>query len=448
MVSGVLALLLGHDHRLALGPHHDLVLGLLEVEHLDHTTATASREQRRLVDQVGQIGTREARCATREDVGADVLADRHLAHVDVEDLLASAHVGQGHVHLAVEPARAQQCGVEDVGPVGRRHHDHADIGLEAVHLDQHLVQGLFALVVATAQTGTAVPPDRVDFIDEDDAGRALLGLVEHVAHTRRTDTDEHLDKIRARDREERHLGFTRDRLREQGLAGTGGPHQQHAARNAATELLELLRVFQEVDQLLDLFLRLVAAGDVGKGGRVVGFIEHAGLALAEAERPALAATLHLPHEIDPNADEQEDRAPRSQDAEQERRLLALLDIELDVVADEVADEAAIQRCGSGADVLVVGRFGPDLGASATHILQNDALHTLGPDFFEKLRVAHHAALRGRSIELLEHGEQHECDHQPHSNFREPLIVHRDSISGLYQAGSAPRAATPAICGRF
>ena len=43
----------------------------------------------------------------------------------------------------------------------------------------------------------AVATDRVDFVDEDDARRVLLGLVEHVAHAAGADTDEHLDEIGA-----------------------------------------------------------------------------------------------------------------------------------------------------------------------------------------------------------------------------------------------------------
>ena len=61
--------------------------------------------------------------------------------------------------LAVEAARTQQRRVEDVGPVGGGHHDDAEVGLEAVHLDQQLVQRLLALVVAAAQAGAAVAAD-------------------------------------------------------------------------------------------------------------------------------------------------------------------------------------------------------------------------------------------------------------------------------------------------
>jgi hypothetical protein len=39
-----------------------------------------------------------------------------------------------------------------------------------------LVEGLFAFVVAAAEAGAALAADRVDLVDEDDAGRGLLGL--------------------------------------------------------------------------------------------------------------------------------------------------------------------------------------------------------------------------------------------------------------------------------
>jgi hypothetical protein len=95
----------------------------------------------------------------------------------------------------------------------------AHAGFEAVHLDQQLVERLLALVVAAAQPRAALTAHRVDFVDEDDARRMLLGLLEHVAHARRADADEHLDEVGAGNREKRHLGLAGDRLRQQRLAG-------------------------------------------------------------------------------------------------------------------------------------------------------------------------------------------------------------------------------------
>ena len=278
-------------------------------------------------------------------------------------------------------------------------------------------------------TGTSVPTHRVDFIDEDDAGRALLRLLEHVAHPGCTDPDEHLDEVGARDREKRHLGLAGNGLGQQSLAGSRRADQQHPTWDATAELLKLLRILQEVDQLLDLFLGLIAAGDVGKRGGVVGLVEHARLALAKTERSALAAALHLAHEVHPDADQQQHRAPADQQADQQRRLFTRLDVELDAVADQIADQTAVEVGGGRTDALVIVGDGQNLG-TAIALLQRDDLDALGAHLFKKIGVADHRARRHPAVELLEHGEKHECDHHPNSDLREPLIVHRGSFSQI------------------
>src|SRR3546814_5983680 len=107
--------------------------------------------------------------------------------------------------------------------------------------------------------------DGVDLVDEDDARRVLLALLEHVAHAAGADADEHLDEVGAGDREERHLVLAGDGLGQQRLAGARRADHQHAARDLAAQPLELGGVTQELDQLGHFFLGLVAAGDVGEG---------------------------------------------------------------------------------------------------------------------------------------------------------------------------------------
>src|SRR5438477_564798 len=123
--------------------------------------------------------------AARPPLQLDVGRQRDAARVHAQDLLAALDVRARHDHLAIEAARPEQCGIEDVGTVGGGDEDHALVGLEAVHLDEELVQRLLALVVATAEPGPAMPPHRVDLIHEDDAGRVLLALLKKVAHARR-----------------------------------------------------------------------------------------------------------------------------------------------------------------------------------------------------------------------------------------------------------------------
>ena len=149
LVIGRVALFVfGHDHGFALGAHHDLVLGQFELGHADRAHVGARREQRRLIDQVGQVRAGEAGGATGNLRGFHVFRQRYLAHVHLENLLAAADIGQSDHHLAVEAAGAQQRGVQHVRTVGGGDDDNAVIDLEAVHLYQQLVQGLLALVMA------------------------------------------------------------------------------------------------------------------------------------------------------------------------------------------------------------------------------------------------------------------------------------------------------------
>ncbi len=185
--------------------------------------------------------------------------------MDFEDLFAAAHVGQRHHDLPVEAARTQQRRIQHIGPVGGRDDDDAFIALEAVHLDQQLVQGLFALVVTAAQAGAAVPAHGIDFIDEDDAGGVLLGLLEHIANAGRADADEHFDEIRAGNGEKRHLGFAGDGPGEQGLAGAGRAHHEHTFRDLAAKFLELAGIFQEVDDFDNFLLGLFHPRHIGEG---------------------------------------------------------------------------------------------------------------------------------------------------------------------------------------
>ena len=235
--------------------------------------------------------------------------------------------GRLHDDAAVEAAGAQDRGVEDVGAVGRGDDDDALVRLEAVHLDEELVQRLLALVVPAAEAGAAVAADGVDLVDEDDAGRVLLALLEEVAHAARADADEHLDEVGAGDAEERHARLAGDGAREERLAGAGRAHHEHALGDAAAEALELLRVLEEGDDLLDLVLGLVDAGDVGERDLVLRVAQHARLGLAEAHRLA-AARLELPHEEEEHDAEEDHRQEGDERRRPEGRRVFLLEVDL------------------------------------------------------------------------------------------------------------------------
>ena len=75
----------------------------------------ARGHQRRLVHQVGQVRTREARGFRARSVRRSTSGPkRHLAGVDRQDLLAALDIGVRHVDLAVKAARTQQGRVQHV----------------------------------------------------------------------------------------------------------------------------------------------------------------------------------------------------------------------------------------------------------------------------------------------------------------------------------------------
>ena len=323
-----------------------------------------------------------------------VLGDRLAARVHLEDLPAAGAVRPVDDDLTVEAARPQQRRVEDVGPVGGGDEDDVVLHLEAVHLDEQLVERLLALVVAAAHAGAAVTADGVDLVDEDDAGRVLLGLLEQVAHARGADADEHLDEVRARDAEERHAGLAGDGAREQRLAGAGRAVEQHALGDAGAELLELLRVLEELLDLLELLDRLVDAGHVLERdlGRVDA--DAPGAALAEAHHLG-AAALHLVHDEDPEADDEDEAAGRWRGRCVHHELPGLLELNATAACSTCRQLGELVDAGSDRElVLVVGRFVGGLDLSGLVVgFERDRLDLAG------LQIAGEAPL-GPGVDVL------------------------------------------------
>ena len=172
--------------------------------------------------------------------------------------------------------------------------------------------------MTAAQTGATMAADGIDFVDEDNAGRVLLGLFEHVAHARCADTDKHFHKVGTGNGKERHLRFTGNRPGQQRLAGTRRTDHQHTLRYLATQFLELARVAQELDQLGHFFLGFLDTGHIVEGNLDLVFTQHARAALAKRHgAPATSTTLHLAHEENPHTDQQQHREPGDKDLHQQ-----------------------------------------------------------------------------------------------------------------------------------
>ena len=410
-------LVLAHGHRAALGTHQDLVACTVEVVHADFLLVATCGKQRSLIGQIGQIGTGEARGTTCNHQRHDVVGQRQLAHVHAQDLLAALDVRQADHDLTVEATRTQQRRIQHVRTVGRSNHDHAFAALKAIHLDQQLVEGLLALVMTAAQTGTAMTAHRIDFVDEDDARGMLLGLLEHVAHAAGADAHEHFDEVRTGDAEERHLGFAGDRLGKQRLARTRRAHHQNAARNLATQLGELGGIAQEVDQLAHFFLGFIAACDVSEGDLDLVFALQLGARLAEAHRPlgAAATALHLAHDEQPEADDQDDRQEVEHQRPEARPGGRLLAGHFDVLAVQHVDQLVVARTVDGG-FAAVGALEADRVDGQVGLI--GVIHRLHPariHFLQELgvgdRVRAHSAGHARR-KALEDDHQHNRDDHP------------------------------------
>ena len=259
--------------------------------------------------------------------------------------------------------------------------------------------------------------DGVDFVDEDQAGRILLALLEHVAHPARADADEHLDEVRAGDGEERHVGLAGDRPGQQRLAGARRADQQHTLGDLAAQALELLRIAQEFDDLLDFLLRLFDAGNVLERDPAGALGQQARARLAEAHGPA-GPRLHLPHEENPHRDDQDDRQPGHEDGEQRVHLLVLrLGADADLLVDQPLDQLRVRRAGHFE--------GPSAAQDALDLLalDDDLPDVAAVHLADKFGIGHLARRVpvGAALEQIEQGDQQHADHQPHGEISAEII---------------------------
>ncbi len=196
-------------------------------------------------------------------------------------------------NLAVEAAGTKERRVEVLQTVRGAHHDDLVARAEAVELDEELIQRL--VLLAVEPVARARLADGVELVDEDDRRRVLARFLEQLADASGAEPGEHLDERGGALRVEARAGLVRHRFCGERLAGPRRAVKEDSLRDARAEPLELRRLAQEVDDLLQLFLRLVETCDVrprDRGGR----------AGADLHR------LHLRHQLDRLPEQPDDHA--------------------------------------------------------------------------------------------------------------------------------------------
>ena len=299
----------------------------------------------------------------------------------LEDGVAALEVRAIDRDLAVETTGTQERGVEDVRAVGRGDEDDPRGDVEPVHLDQHLVEGLLALVVTAAETGAAVTTDGIDLVDEDDGRGIGLCLLEEVAHTARADADEHLHEVGAGDREEGYARLACHRSREQCLAGAGRSVEEHALGDLGAHRLELRGFGEELLDLLQLFDGLIRSRHIGEGrlGHVLGD----GLGLGLAEVHDASAALHLTHEEE---EQQDDQCEGQQREEQTEEDVVLGD-------DDVVAARELTRCG------LLLQQSLELHALTRDVLARDDRAVLESQLEDLVAVGDHGGLHAIGLDV-------------------------------------------------
>src|SRR5690606_24175798 len=257
----------------------------------------------------------------------------------------------------------------------------------------------------SSATGTA---ERIQLVDEDDAGRLFPRLLKQVPHSGGPDADEHLDEFRATDREEGYASLTRHRPRQQRLAGSGGADEQNPLRLARAEPAITLRVLEERDGLFQLVLRLVDAGHVVERRPCVLLDIDLGLALADGHQAAHAASLrHAADHEEPEQGEEADRHDPGKDVAQPGALHVA--VELDVVLLQFIGEVRVHPCRSEPlDAVFVG-----LAKFALDRVLGDG-DPLDPALLERcqeIAVRDVLDARLRSPDALDQQDRHHGDHE-------------------------------------
>ena len=242
-------------------------------------------------------------------------------------------------------------------------------------------------------------------------------MVKEVAYTSRADAHIQLHKVGAGDGQELNVRLAGDGLGKQGLAGPRRAYEKYALGYARAHGGIRLGVLEEIDDLLKLFLLLVAARDVGKGLFVLLVGAEACARLAELGNTACAAARSVHHDVpeyhrDGHYEEirQEAHPPRDDEA------LGIIELLKHAGVILLHDEVAEVLIEHGEAVQAVGLFHGRLHRVAgAHLeddvaaLRDEGLHLFILEKIDQLGIALHPVGGGVSC----HGEDYrdEYHHQ-------------------------------------
>mmetsp|Transcript_39663 Transcript_39663/g.93452 ORF Transcript_39663/g.93452 Transcript_39663/m.93452 type:complete len:364 (+) Transcript_39663:685-1776(+) len=245
----------------------------------------------------------------------------------LEDGGASLDIRWLDLNLTIESARPDEGSVECVNAVCGGDHDNTIVDIEAVHFGQELVHSLLALVISLTEACASLPADGIDLINEDDAWRLLLGLLEDISDTGRANTHKELDELGCRGLDEWDTGLAGQSLGHERLSCSWWAREEHTLRDLRTHLDKSLRCLQEVNDLCQLRLCLINASYILKLHTCLRLNRHFRLALPGHSRHATGTHWAATTQKQQAGNHQEWEGNVTQDSQELIWLLWCLDID-------------------------------------------------------------------------------------------------------------------------
>lgn len=174
-----------------------------------------------------KIGTGEAVGLGGDEANVDVGGNGCLAELGLENALATLLVGQGNVDESVKTTGTAQSVVELLRSVGSADDEDVLLAGHTIHLSEKLVDDTVRGTASIALRTTTGLGDRVQLIEEDNAGRGSASLVEDVTDVALRLTEPHGKQFRALDGDEVGGALVGDSLGKKSLTSTRRTIEKH-----------------------------------------------------------------------------------------------------------------------------------------------------------------------------------------------------------------------------
>jgi hypothetical protein len=153
--------------------------------------------------------------------------------------------------------------------------------------------------VPATKPGTALTPNGIQLIDENEARGVLFRILKEISNPRGTDTHKHFHKLGSANAKKRHPSFSSHCPGQQGFPCTRRPYQEDALGDFRPQIIELLGVFEKLYDLDQFLFGLIHSGHMVESDPPLVLLVQTGSALTKGHGTIITA-LHLIHDKQPD----------------------------------------------------------------------------------------------------------------------------------------------------